>query len=114
MQSALLHDGTRAELLAYLHAQDPDESINVDAQRVVGDPATWGRVPRSYVVADADRAMPPAMQEQLIAEADAAVPDNPTTVYHLPSSHLGVQVRPAGLGQIVTRIVAEVRNSSTA
>lgn len=105
LQSALLHDGTRAELLTYLHAQDPDESIIIDTELVVGDPATWGRVPRSYVVTGRDRAMPPALQERFIAEADAAVPDNPTTVHHLASSHLGFQIHPAGLADILHGIV---------
>lgn len=45
LQSALLADGTREELLAYLHTMDADESLSVDDQATRIDPATWGRIP---------------------------------------------------------------------
>jgi pimeloyl-ACP methyl ester carboxylesterase len=95
LQAALLADGTRAELLAYLHTQDPDEALVVDEQATRVDPATWGRVPHSYVRLTEDRAMPLALQDRFIAEADALVPDNPFDVHALTSSHLRFQIHPA-------------------
>lgn len=101
LQEVLLADGTRRELIAYLHAMDPDESLSIDDAATRADPATWGRIPRTYVRLTEDRAMPTALQDRFVAEADAAAPDNPFDVHSLSTSHLGVQVRPAGLVQIL-------------
>lgn len=92
LQDALLHDGTRDELLAYLHAQEPDETLHVDEQLTRVDPEAWGRVPHTYVRLTEDRVMPLAMQDRLIAEADAVTPGNPFATASLPTSHLGAQV----------------------
>ncbi|MEQ3551084.1 alpha/beta fold hydrolase [Pseudonocardia nematodicida] len=105
LQAALLADGTRDELLAYLHAQDPDESILIDDDLVRADAATWGRIPRHYVRLPADRAVPVALQDRFVAEADALTPDNPFTVHDLDASHAGVQVRPGPLADVLSRIV---------
>lgn len=97
MQQAMLHDGTREELLAYLHLQDADESISIDDLAVRVDPATWGTVAHTYVRLTADRALPLALQDRFVAEADAATPDNPFDVRSLAASHAGAQVHPAAL-----------------
>jgi pimeloyl-ACP methyl ester carboxylesterase len=100
-QEALLADGTRAELLAYLHTQDPDESVVIDEEATRGEAATWGRIPRTYVRLTADRAMPLALQDRFIADADALTPDNPTDVRSIDSSHLRFQIHPAELVEIL-------------
>jgi pimeloyl-ACP methyl ester carboxylesterase len=97
LQAALLADGTRQELLAYLHLQEPDEALVVDEVATRADPATWGRIPRSYVRLTEDRALPLPLQDRFIAEADALLPDRPFGVHSLASSHLRFQVHPAGL-----------------
>lgn len=104
LQDALLADGTRAELLAYLHTQDPDEALTIDAAATRIDPATWGTVAHTYVRLTRDRAMPLALQDRFIREADAATPDNPFDVASIATSHLGVQVRPEALIEILERL----------
>lgn len=104
LQAALLGDGTRDELLTYLHAQDPDESIVIDEDLVRADAATWGRIPRSYVRLTADRAMPLSLQDRYIAEADALTPANPFDVHDLDASHIGVQVHPEPTADLLARI----------
>jgi pimeloyl-ACP methyl ester carboxylesterase len=94
LQQALLADGTRDELVAYLHTQEPDETLLIDEQAVRVDGAAWGRVPHTYVRLTADRAMPLAMQDRLIAEADALTPDDPFDVHSVASSHLRFQIHP--------------------
>lgn len=47
----------------------------------------WGRVPRSYVRCTEDRALAPALQSRMIAEADAMTPGNVFRVLELQSSH---------------------------
>jgi pimeloyl-ACP methyl ester carboxylesterase len=101
LQEALLADGTRAELLAYLHTQDPDETLGVDEAATRGDASTWGRIPRTYVRITADRAIPPALQDRFIAEADAMTPENPFDVRSIDSSHLRFQIHPGELVAIL-------------
>jgi pimeloyl-ACP methyl ester carboxylesterase len=44
LQAAVLADGTRTELVTYLHHQEPDETIVVDEAATRGEAATWGRI----------------------------------------------------------------------
>ncbi|HKR50835.1 MAG TPA: alpha/beta hydrolase, partial [Pseudonocardiaceae bacterium] len=55
LQAALLADGTRDELLAYLHFQEPDEALVVDEVATRANAATWGRIPRTYLRLAEDR-----------------------------------------------------------
>ena len=57
--------------------------------------ATWGRVPHTYVRLTEDRAMPLALQDRFIAEADTLTPENPFDVRSVASSHLRFQIHPA-------------------
>ena len=108
LQAALLADGTREELIAYTHTQDPDEALTVDEAATRGDAATWGRIPRTYVRLTADRAMPLALQDRFIAEADALTPDNPTDVRSIDSGHLRFQIHPAELVAILDGLAGPV------
>jgi pimeloyl-ACP methyl ester carboxylesterase len=95
LQEAVLADGTRAELLAFLNTQQPDEALVVDETATRADAATWGRIPRTYIRLTGDRSMPPALQDRFIAEADALTPDNRFDVHSLDSSHVRFQIHPA-------------------
>lgn len=99
LKSAILADVTDAEFLAYLNTLEPDESL--DAGEELAQAATWGRIPRTYVRLSQDRAMPPALQDRFIREADALTPDNPFAVHTLPSSHAAVLVRPGECAEIL-------------
>lgn len=112
LQAALLADGTRPELLAYLHTQDPDESLSIDDGLVRARADAWGTVPRSYVRLTDDRAFPLALQDRLIAEADALTPGNRFDVHDLPSSHVGFQVRPERFAALLDRIVTADRTNA--
>jgi pimeloyl-ACP methyl ester carboxylesterase len=101
LQAALLADGTRAELLAFLHHQDPDEALVVDETATRAQAATWGRIPRTYIRLTGDRAVPLALQDRFIADADALVPDNRFAVHSLDSSHLRFQLHPGELVEIL-------------
>ncbi|MEV5831319.1 alpha/beta fold hydrolase [Spirillospora sp. NPDC052242] len=78
-----------AAFLAALNTFEPDESAAVSTDDARGHPRTWGRIPRAYVRYTADRAVPPALQDRMIAEADAATPSNPFAVRSLDAPHLG-------------------------
>jgi hypothetical protein len=48
-------------------------------------------VPRSYIRFTLDRALPLALQDRMIDEADAATPGNRFDVHSLPAPHVGPQ-----------------------
>jgi pimeloyl-ACP methyl ester carboxylesterase len=106
LQAAVLADGTREELIAYLHTLEPDEALVVDEQAVRADAATWGRVPHTYVRLTEDRAMPLALQDRFIAEADALTPENPFDVHSVASSHLRFQIHPAEIVEILDNLAS--------
>lgn len=56
---------------------------------------TWGTIARTYIRLADDRSLPVAMQDRLIAEADALTPDNPYDVHTLATGHLGFLLKPA-------------------
>ncbi|MEV0622263.1 alpha/beta fold hydrolase [Nonomuraea sp. NPDC050404] len=47
----------------------------------------WGSVRRTYIVCTRDMAIRPGVQAKFISEADAAFPDNPTSVVTVDASH---------------------------
>ncbi|MYR57252.1 alpha/beta hydrolase, partial [Streptomyces sp. SID625] len=63
--------------------------------------ARWGRVARTFVRCAEDRALAPAAQDLMIAEADRAFPDNPFTVRTLPGSHSPFAARPGELAAVL-------------
>ncbi|MFD7654502.1 alpha/beta hydrolase [Actinosynnema sp. NPDC059797] len=93
LRTAVHADGTEAEFLAVLNTLEPDEGLDAGDDRV--DPATWGRLPHTYVRLARDRSLPPALQDRFIREADALTPDNPFDVRTLDSTHVGFLVHPA-------------------
>lgn len=64
----------------------------------------WGSVPRTYVTCTKDMAVRPALQARFIAEADAAFPDNPTSVVTLDTSHSPFFSMPKDVADIVASL----------
>jgi pimeloyl-ACP methyl ester carboxylesterase len=85
---------------ALLNGMEPDESAAVPGDDARGEPHTWGRVPRSYIRFTRDRALPLALQDRMIREADAATPGNRFDVHSLPAPHVGPE-DPRPLAKIV-------------
>lgn len=101
LQDALLADGTRAELLALLAAMDVREALAIDEDAVRVDPGAWGLLPHTYVRLSEDRAMSPALQDRFVREADAVLAV-PFAVVDVPTSHVGIQLHPARLVEVLT------------
>ncbi|MGK3203179.1 alpha/beta hydrolase [Amycolatopsis sp. MEPSY49] len=87
LKVAFLADGSDQQLLALINGFEPDEILDFGTDVV--DKDTWGRVPHTYIRLTDDQAIPPAMQDLLIAQADALTPDNPFDVHSLPGNHAG-------------------------
>jgi pimeloyl-ACP methyl ester carboxylesterase len=100
LQDALLADGTRTELRAMLATMDLGEALAIDESAVRVDPARWGTLPHTYVRLADDRALLPALQDRFVASADALLPV-PFATAELATSHLGAQLRPAALADVL-------------
>ncbi|MEV0831002.1 alpha/beta fold hydrolase [Nonomuraea rubra] len=61
----------------------------------------WGSVRRTYIVCTRDMAIRPGVQATFISEADAAFPDNPTSVVALDASHSPFLSMPGELADII-------------
>ncbi|WHT18746.1 alpha/beta hydrolase [Crossiella sp. CA-258035] len=105
VQEAMFAEGTQAEFLAALNTLDPDESPHITQGDTSLDPATWGRVPRSYLRLAEDRLHPPAWQDLFIADADAANPAHPFDVHTASGSHIGFLSRPDEVVGILDSLV---------
>ncbi|MFD5320324.1 alpha/beta hydrolase [Streptomyces sp. NPDC127098] len=104
LKAAMMADGTDEQFRAFLNILQPDESLEVmmsDA-RVHAD--TWGTIPRSYIRLTEDRSLPVAMQDRLIAEANALTPGNPYDVHTLATSHVGFLLKPAEVAGILDQL----------
>ncbi|MGI5466215.1 alpha/beta fold hydrolase [Streptomyces sp. CA-132043] len=100
-KAALAADYSDAAFLAVLNTFEPDEAAAVSTDDARGHRAAWGRIPRTYVRYTQDRAIPLALQDRMIAEADAATPGNPFVVRSLHAPHLGPE-DPRHLASVLT------------
>jgi pimeloyl-ACP methyl ester carboxylesterase len=82
----------------------PDAPVSMMLGTTRLTPDGWGCVPRTYVVCSRDMAIRPALQQVFIAEADAAFPENPTSVVTLNSSHAPFLSMPGELATIVGKL----------
>lgn len=64
----------------------------------------WGSIPRTYITCTQDMALRPPLHQLFIAEADAAFPDNPTSVVSLDASHSPFLSMPNEVANIVAKL----------
>ena len=88
------------------YALQPDESLHAILADAQVNPATWAALPRTYIRTTHDRVLPPAVQDRMIAEADALAPTNPFDVHRLDTSHCAPITRPAEIADILTATFA--------
>jgi pimeloyl-ACP methyl ester carboxylesterase len=91
------HDTPAAAFDRWRHALSPDLPISIPTTPIIVTRKRWGAIPRTFIRCADDRAADPAMQDLMIAEADAAIPEHPFTVRTLPGSHSPFAARPAEL-----------------
>ena len=84
----------------------PDLPVSIPTTAITLSTARWGRIPRTFVRCDHDRAATPAMQDLMIAEADEAFGEHPFTVHTLPTSHSPFASAPDDLAALLQSIVA--------
>ena len=101
-RAAFLADGTDERLRTLLNGCQPDEAAALSFTDARPHAERWGTVSRMFVRLTADRAIPLALQDRMIREADAATPRNRFHVTSLPTSHLGWLDRPRDVADLLT------------
>lgn len=101
LKAAMMAEATDEQFRAFLNILQPDESIAVMTADARAQADTWGTLPRTYIRLTADRTLPVAMQDRLIAESDALTPDNPYDVHSLDASHVGFVLQAAKVAAIL-------------
>lgn len=83
-------DYPNADFRRFMAGMQTDEPIAAYAGRAVGRADSWGRVPRTYLRFGKDRTIATALQDRMVAEADALTPGNRFRVHNFPeASHVG-------------------------
>ena len=104
LRDTLYHDVDPMLAEATIGLLSPDVPVGITLTTTTLTEKGWGSVPHSYIRCTADKGLMPAVQDRFIAEADAAFPDNPTTVASLDSSHSPFLSMPAQLAEAIMKV----------
>ena len=96
-KSAFYGDVATAEFQAIANLLTPDEPIQAFTTPVVVTPQRWGRLPRAFIRCTQDRAIPIAVQDQMIADADQFTPHNKFVQKTLHTGHSSFVSAPRAL-----------------
>lgn len=101
LHKAFYGDVDQATFQAFGNGLTPDQPLHyfIDSPGVTRE--RWGTVPRTFVVTLEDGALPAALQELFIAEADRFTPGNPTRVVRLKTSHSPFASQPDLLARVL-------------
>ncbi|OBA59942.1 alpha/beta hydrolase [Mycobacterium sp. 1100029.7] len=102
LRDAFFGDLERVIADAAIGLLTPDARVQIPLGETSLTADGWGAVPRTYVACSRDMAIRPALQERFIRSADAAFPNNPTSVEWLDSSHSPFLSMPRHLADILT------------
>lgn len=90
LKKMICADYPDADFRRILAGMQTDEPITAYAGRAVGRADSWGRIPRTYLRFGKDRTIATALQDRMVAEADALTPGNRFRVHDFPeASHVG-------------------------
>ncbi|WP_435853546.1 alpha/beta fold hydrolase [Streptomyces murinus] len=103
LRQTYYHDTPADRFDRWRSVLSPDLPLAVPATPVVLTAPRWGRLPRTYVRCAQDRALPAAVQDLMIAEADRALPGEPFTVRTLAGGHSPFAARPRELAEALAR-----------
>ena len=95
------NDLTLAQARPFVNLLTPDLPLRVAVDAVHPTAANWGRVPRSFIRTLRDHALPLALQDRMIAEADAFTPQNRFQLQTLDTSHSPFASQPDALAALL-------------
>jgi pimeloyl-ACP methyl ester carboxylesterase len=101
---ALYGDVSTGEYLKFAAYFNPDLPLPVAFEDARGTAERWGSIPRTFIRTSEDRTIPPALQDRMIADADAATPENRFDVHTLQSSHSPFASMPDRLAEVLASV----------
>lgn len=104
LRAAYYTDVTTEAFLPFALALTPDQPVSFLATEVGATAERWGSVPRTYVRCTEDRALPIALQDVLIRDADELTPANRFRQVTLPTGHSPFASRPAELAAVLAEV----------
>jgi pimeloyl-ACP methyl ester carboxylesterase len=102
-RQALYNDVSTETYLRFTAYCNPDLPLAVAFDNAAGTQQRWGRIPRTFIRCTEDHTVPLALQDRMIAEADAVTPDNTFAVHSLASSHSSFASMPDRLAEVLSR-----------
>jgi pimeloyl-ACP methyl ester carboxylesterase len=87
LHSVFYHDVSEEQFLPFAAAMSPDLPLRLWTGEPRASAARWGSLKRTYVHCTQDRAIAPALQLKMVAEADQLTPENRTDLIEIESSH---------------------------
>ncbi|MFF4055663.1 alpha/beta hydrolase [Streptomyces sp. NPDC001668] len=106
LKEMICADHPDADFRRILAGMQTDEPITAYAGRAVGRADSWGRIPRTYLRFGRDRTIATALQDRMVAEADALTPGNRFRVHDFPeASHIG-PLDPASVTEVLDTLAA--------
>lgn len=104
LKQALFEDVDEATFRAVTRLMSSDVPTAPFATPIATTAERWGSIARHYVTCAEDRVILPALQRRFIAEADAFMPERPTRVHALDSSHSPFLSQPDTLAELLAGI----------
>jgi pimeloyl-ACP methyl ester carboxylesterase len=103
-RQALYNDVPADEYLRFAAYFNPDLPLAVAFEDARGTAARWGRVPRTFIRLTEDHTVPLALQDRMIADADALTPRNRFDTRTLKSSHSPFASMPDRLAEVLASL----------
>jgi pimeloyl-ACP methyl ester carboxylesterase len=104
LKEALMAGADDAEFFTMLAHLQPDESLTVGREDSRVQAQTWGRIPRTFIRHTADRMIPLALQDRMIAEADRLTPRNRFDVHTVDAPHAATSAQFNEIVDILARL----------
>jgi pimeloyl-ACP methyl ester carboxylesterase len=87
LQSVFYQDVSEERFLPFAMAMSPDLPLRLWTEEPKASPGGWGSLERTYIRCLQDRAVAPALQLKMIADADQLAPRHRTQIVEFASSH---------------------------
>ncbi|GAA5038453.1 pimeloyl-ACP methyl ester carboxylesterase [Thermocatellispora tengchongensis] len=107
LRAAYFTGAAEEVFLACAAALTPDQPLGFLTGEPGATAARWGAIPRTYVRCALDRALPPALQDVMIRDADALAPATPFRTLTLDTGHAPFATMPAELARALSDAVPE-------
>jgi pimeloyl-ACP methyl ester carboxylesterase len=103
-RAALYNDVSTEEYVQFAAYFNPELPLAVAFDDARGTVAKWGRIPRTFIRLTEDHTIPLALQDRMIADADALTPRNRFDTRTLRSSHSPFASMPERLAEVLSSL----------